>query len=115
MRHQFARSVGKATLAGSPLFPGALPLAAVKFAKSGVLRDLLDNLASEPPPDSANWLAAFRVLFGHAAKPSRQIKGLPRLSGIIHPNRRLRNLGVRAVIRIARLRFQLTRYLEVES
>jgi hypothetical protein len=86
--HKFASSFIQAPVAGFPFSDCALPLTAVKFAKRRLFRDFLHDLVPDPPPDPANRLVAFQLLFGHAVEPSIQIRELPRLSGIIHPTGR---------------------------
>jgi hypothetical protein len=84
--HKFACRFIQAPIAGFPFSHHALTLTAVKFAKGRVLRDSLDNLVSERPPDPANWLVAFQGLSPHAVGPSIQIKELQILSRLVHPN-----------------------------
>ena len=60
--HKFASSFSQAPITGFPFFHPALPFPAVKLAKGRVLRDLLDKLVPEPPPDPANWLVTFQLL-----------------------------------------------------
>jgi hypothetical protein len=49
-RHEFASGFIQTPFAAFPFPHQALLLAAVKFAKGRVFRDLLDNLLTEPPP-----------------------------------------------------------------
>jgi hypothetical protein len=60
--HKFASRFIQAPIAGFPFSRRALPSTAVEFTEGRVFRDSLNNLASEPPPDSANRLVAFQVL-----------------------------------------------------
>src|SRR5271169_1968549 len=63
VRHKLASGFVYAPIAALPFFHRALAPTAVKFAKGRVLRDLLYNLVSEPPPASTNKLGASQLIF----------------------------------------------------